>query len=1114
MLRVVVVLLYSLLQQKNTFVVYLQSCFLCSSIWLLLYLPPIDLLTKNVIMKNKIIKTPVGKLRFLFCIGVFWFVGQPAYSENAICKAYKQEFVEQQKKKSNIVGTVTDYKGEPLIGVSIVIKGTSIGTVSDINGKFDIAVAPGETLLFSYIGYTTEEIFVKNVAPLKVRLKEDAELLDEVVVIGYGSMKKKDLTGAINHVDAEKFAKEKPSSLQDILRGSAPGLNVSVSNDAKGGGSMIVRGQRSLSGGNSPLIVLNGMIFQGDLSEINPIDIESVDILKDASSAAVYGAKSANGVVIITTKKGKGEKPTIQFDGSIGFVTMGVNREIYDSKEYLQYRSDYAASSNGYGKKGYYVRPTEENLCKYGLTEEQWKNYDPIGSASSNLEDVWLQRIGLGTLERENYFAGITYDWYDASFQTGIQQNYNMSISGQTDKNDYYCSFGYNDNKGLVVGDRFKNYRVNLRLDSDITNFLETGITLNLQNRVEGYPTVDWNGQLRNSPYSTPYYADGRLNPWPMGEKNPAPGVNSKYNISMYASDGGTQNVTGNFRLKLKLPFNISYQFSYAPRFSWNQGYSWNSSENVFDSTNGNAARSTARSVDWTMDNMIKWNYVLAKKHQVDLTLLHSAEKYQVWQESMSASQFTPTDILQWHNMGLAGNKQIGSNDTESTGEAYMARLFYSYDNKYMLTASIRRDGYSAFGRSNPYATFPAIALAWNFSNESFFKWKALSSGKLRFSWGINGNRDIGIYQALSELVSGGKNTYVSQSGSLYDMTSLQIQRMSNYDLKWESTSSWNIGLDLGFLNNRINGSIEWYYMPTKDLLIDRTLPDFTGYSSFISNLGEVLNQGVEVSLNTVNFNQKNFYWSMTFGLSHNKNQIKHLYYRYEDILDNNGNIVGQKEVDDVNKSWFIGKDISTIWNQEFIGVWQEDEAEEAAKYGQKPGDARARDVNEDYVIDQKDKVFLGQTNPKFNLSLRNEFTLFQDLDISFNLYSRLGHKQATTDYLNYFTSSDDYSNTYKRGFWTPENKSDTYARLKSTLSSGVGPQKIINKGFLRLENISVSYRIPRKISAILKAERIQVYGTVRNVAVWAFDKEWNYWDPETGGLIPRTYTIGANITF
>lgn len=1020
-----------------------------------------------------------------------------------------------------ISGIIKDDNGIPIVGATIMEKGTNNGAISDMDGNFSFNIEKNGILQISYIGYVEQTLSAANKTFFNITLKEDSRLLDEVVVIGYGSMKKKDLTGAISHVEAERLTLERPTTVQDILRSSAPGLIVQPSSsDAKETPSFLIRGQRSLNGGTAPLVVLNGVPFNGDLSEINPVDIESVDVLKDASSAAIYGAKSANGVVIITTKKGKGEKPTVRFDGSMGFATMGISRKYYEQDEYLDYRSDYATSSNGFQNKGYYSKPTADNLRKYNLTEEQWRNYDAIGQGSKNMEDVWLQRIGFGDVERRNYFSANPYDWYDAAWQTGLRQNYNVSLSGQTARVNYYWSLGYQDNEGNQQGDRFKNYRTNLRIDAKATDFLEVGANLILQNRDEGYQKIDWEGMCKNSPYSNPYYEDGSLNPWPMGEGHQAPGTNSFYNLSMSSKSAGTQTVNSNFYAKLTLPFNISYQFTFAPRYSWSQNRDWTSSESVFDTTHGSASRESIRSIVWTLDNIIKWNYTFAEKHLIDVTLLQSAEKYEFWSEKMTGKQFSPTDILEWHNMQSANEKTLSSNDEKYTGDALMARLFYSFDNRYMFTASVRRDGFSAFGRSNPRATFPSLALAWNFSNEKFFDWEPMSNGKIRISWGKNGNRDIGIYQALSQLTTGSgisKYSYATSSGTLYELSTLQISRMANNGLKWESTASWNVGLDYGFLNNRINGSIEWYYMPTTDLLMDRTLPNISGYQSVVTNLGKVVNSGLEISINSVNIENKNFSWNTTFNLSHNKNRIKHLYYTYEDVLDENGKVIGSKEVDDITKRWFIDKPMRTIWDIEMIGIWQENEVEEAAKYGQKPGDAKARDVNKDYRISQDDNVFLGQEDPKVRLSLRNEFVLFKNWDVSFNLYSYLGHKAATTDYLNYFDFTGDYLNSPVRKYWTPENQSNSYARLKSTRPSNVDPKKIISRDFIRLENISIGYRIPKKITSLLHAQDIRVYGTIRNVAIWAFSKEWsksNYWDVETTGSMPRTYTLGASITF
>lgn len=1021
-----------------------------------------------------------------------------------------------------ISGTVVDQKGNPIAGASILEQGTKNGSTTDGEGYFNLQISENGILLVSSVGYIEQSISTSGTSTFNIVLKENQQLLDDVVVVGYGTMRKKDLTGAISHIDAQKLANERPTTVQDLLRNTAPGLIVAPSSsDAKETPSFIIRGQRSLKGGAAPLIVLNGVIFNGELSEINPTDIESIDVLKDASSAAIFGAKSANGVIIVTTKQGSGHKPTIVFDGSLGLATMGVNRSYYTAEDYLQYRSDYATSSNGFDKAGYYDKPTPENLSQYNLTEDTWRNYDAIGQGSENLEDVWLQRIGIGDVERANYFTGNTYDWYEKSWQTAPRQNYNFSLSGQAANVKYYWSLGYQDNKGNQVGDRFKNYRSNLNLDAKVTNFLDAGINLVLQKRDEGFQRVDWEGQSKNSPFSTPFNADGSLNPWPMGQGHQAPGSNSLYTNAMASLSAGTQTATTRLYSKLTLPFNITYQVNFAPRFSWTQNRNWTSSESVFDVTGGSATRFSGRSEVWTLDNILKWNYTFADHHLFDVTLLQNAEKYQYWSENMSGTRFSPTDILEWHYMQIANERSISSNDEKYTGDALMGRLFYSYDNRYMITAAIRRDGFSAFGRSHPRATFPSLALGWTFTEENFFKWAPMTNGKLRLSYGKNGNRDVGIYQALSQLVTGGgginRYTYATQNGTLYELTTLQIERMANNDLKWESTAAWNVGLDFGFLNDRLSGSIEWYYMPTTDLLMDRSLPNITGYTTVVTNLGKVINKGFELGLNAVNISKKNFNWSTALNVSHNKNRIEHLYYTYEDILDADGKIVGQKETDDVDRGWFVGKDMSTIWDFKMEGIWQTNQVEEAAKYGQKPGDVKALDVNNDYRISREDRVFLGQRNPKLRLALRNDFVLFENWNVSFNLYSYLGHKSATTEYLNFFGFDGDYLNSPRRDYWAPENGSKEFARLKSTLPGNVSPKKIINMDFIRLENISVGYKFPKEMANKLQSQDIRIFATVRNAAIWAFSKSWskaNYWDVETGGSMPRTFTLGANITF
>jgi outer membrane receptor protein involved in Fe transport len=401
--------------------------------------------------------------------------------------------------------------------------------------------------------------------------------------------------------------------------------------------------------------------------------------------------------------------------------------------------------------------------------------------------------------------------------------------------------------------------------------------------------------------------------------------------------------------------------------------------------------------------------------------------------------------------------------------------------------------------------------------------------GKLRLSWGENGNRSLDDpYVSLANLGSGtgtmqgyvtGTNTYLVKY--------LIMDRLANPNLKWEKSQAWNIGLDYSFLNNRISGSMEYYRTTTKDMIMNQRLAAFAGFASITTNLGEVQNSGFELSVNTLNIKNDNFEWRTTLGLSYNKNEIKHLYYENEDVLDDAGIVTDSKEMDDVTNGWFIGQPISAIWNYRVTGIWQVSEIDEAARYGQKPGDPKVANnytaddvVNDDGsrtpVYNDKDKEFLGQTAPPIHWSLRNEFTLWKDLSFSFNIYSYMGHKSTETYYLNNDNGGSRVTNAYNifaKEYWTPENPSDTYARLDASGPSGAtGAPRLHNRSFIRLENISVGYTLPKAWTSKLEIDRLKIFGSIRNVAVW--QKDWEYGDPETGGLATRVFTLGLNINF
>jgi TonB-linked SusC/RagA family outer membrane protein len=1050
-----------------------------------------------------------------------------------------------------ITGVITDAKtGEPLVGAAIKVTTSQVSTSADGNGKFTLVVPTNASVSITYIGYDTQTIAVGNQTQLIIKLEPNATALSqvEIVGVGYGTMRKKDLTGAITQIRPDKIADQNPNTVQDILRGTA-GVSVGLDASAKGGGSIQIRGIRSVysaGGHNDPLLILDGTIFYGELSEINPDDIEQMDILKDASAAAVYGAKSANGVIIITTKKGKIGKPKINFTSNAGFVSSAADREVFDGEGYIKYREDwYTAPTYGVNtttgkyeayqstfktQPGYYASAADA-ATKYGITAAQWRAYTTNTAGSSDTE-IFGKRLLLQSTVLNNFLTGQTFDWYDHSFQTGTNQDYNISASGATDKMNYYLSMGYLSNKGVAVGNEYSAIRGNLKLDANITKWLQVGANVNFQDRTDGDLAVDWSRQiLNNSPYANYKDANGNLVVHPMGDNMVNNyGYNYDFNRLYLDLDKGYTVLNTILNAKVKLPFNINYSFNASPRYQYFHDRYWESASHPdWKGTNGLVNREQAKRFDWSINNTLNWEGKFAEKHRVAITLVQEAEKRQYWQDRIEARNILPSDALGFHET-LFGDKQLSrfdSNDTKETADGLLGRLFYSYNDRYMLTTSVRRDGYSAFGASNPRATFFSAAVAWTFTNESFFKWKAMSTGKLRVSWGQNGNRQLGDpYLALANLGLGAGATagYIDNSGNLIQYRYLLMDRLANPALTWEKTEAFNAGLDFGFLDNRISGSIDYYITPTVDMIMTRSLPDFTGFPSINTNLGKVENKGFELSINTQNIKNQNFTWGTTFQISKYKNTIKHLYYVYDNVIDANGNVTTTKERDDIGNGWFIGQPIGAIWNYRVSGIWQANEATEAAKYGQRPGDPKVANnytaddnANGTPVYNDKDKEFLGQTNPPIMWSLRNDFN-YKNLNFSFNMYSYMGHKSLNGAYLNQDNGTSlvtNLANTWEKNYWTLDNPTNDYARLDARGPAGVSaPGMLYDRSFIRLENVTLGYTLPSKWISKLGIEKLKVYSSVRNVAVWTKDKNWDYWDVETGALAPRIYTFGLNVNF
>jgi TonB-dependent starch-binding outer membrane protein SusC len=1005
----------------------------------------------------------------------------------------------RQPQSKSITGTITDDQGQPLPGVTIVIPNTTIGTVSGNDGTFTLKVPyDTEALSFSFVGFKTQEVQLENRTSLNIQMEQDVIGLDEIIAVGYGTMKRSDLTGSVQRVEVEQYETQQTTNFLEILSGTVAGFNSDQGTSASGGGSMEIRGPTSLKASTEPLIVLDGVIYNGNIGDINPNDIESIDILKDASSSAIFGARSASGVLIVTTKRGRVSKPTINFSSKIGVA--GVTKHIYPlgPEEYLDNRGIYWSYIFKDKPEYYYTNP--EKLPS-DISVNEWQNYDV--TPSDDPVETWFNRLGMKEVELENYKAGKTIDWYDEVFRNGLRQDYDLSLSGGTQTLRYFWSIGYIDNEGIIVGDDYKNIRSRINLDADVTDFLSVGVNVQFADRDESSQTASLGSALAASPYGNMYEEDGSVKFYPHDDRissNPLVYYKNRDRLRM------AQNLFATLFGEVRFPLGFSYRVSFVNRYNWFRYFYFDpvTTPNGLDNK-GYGYRDDTHLYEWQVDNIFKWQKTIADIHEFDATFLVNAEKYQYSKSVQSNTQFAPSGALSFHALQAGITPNLTNNDQYSTGNALMARLNYSLLDRYMITGTWRRDGYSAFGQKHPYAEFPSAALGWRISEESFFNVNWIDFLKLRVSWGANGNRAIGRYDALARL---GTAKYIYGTTLA---TGVYTSTMANSDLRWESTEALNFGLDFGLFNNVLIGSLEYYDMTTTDLLLNRSLPRIIGYTSVAANLGELGNKGFEVTLSSTNMNKQNIKWNSNLVFSFNRNKIEHLYGEMVDVVDEQGNVIGQREADDIGNGWFIGKALDRIWDYEVIGVWQMDEAEEAEVFGKEPGDMKLRDVNDDGILTPlDDKVFQGYKKPQYRLGLRNDLVLFNNIEISAFIRGDLGVYGANNLHKNLVSQ-----NAYERmnyqviKFWTKENPINDYARLSSDCFSPTF-NYWENRSFVRLQDFTVAYNFPRSKLHRYSIEGLKLFVTFRNLLTIT---GWENYDPESGtSLMPKYSSIGINI--
>ena len=806
----------------------------------------------------------------------------------------------QSSQSRKISGTVKDQNGESVIGANVSVKGTTIGTITDIDGNFILEVPENVVIQISYIGYITQEISLGNKEHLDILLKEDLQSLDEIVVIGYGTAKRKDFTGSVSSVKLENspISLATNTNALESLKGNVTGLDIGATNTAGGTPSMQIRGQNSISGSNDPLVVVDGVIFMGSVNDINPNDIASYDVLKDATSAAAYGSRSANGVIIITTKKGKQGKPVIHFNAKGSMQSWHLKPELMNGEQWL----DATSAANGYSDYSFLVPQEELNL-------------------NSGKEINWLDEIS----------------------RTGWTQDYQAAVSGAGDRMNYYLSASYTESGGVIKGDDYERVSVLAKVDTDITSWLQIGLDA-------AYTRTDYSGLGANiwsatilSPYAMMYRPNGMLEAIPDGTRgrgNPLWGIDDeskKENVDF------RDNLRANAYAVVKCPWisGLSYRFNYAGNLNYRKSgdfthesynvpvgsydddsrYSVATQNSYLSSAGGSMANE--RTTSYVIDNILNYNQVFGK-HSIDLTAVATRDYQKYESQTLSGSDFASNGntALGLNGLHYASTQKISLNNWKRTNIGYFGRASYSFDDTYYMTASYRRDGSSVFGANNKWGNFWAIGTAWRITNEPFIKGVAfLDDMKIKLSWGKNGNQGLTQYSTLSQVATGHSGgIYYPFGNSGKPSYGINQSTIGNSDLGWETTEAWNMGFESTWLNSRLFVDVDVYFSKTYDQIFSRSIPVMTGFASMYSSMGEVKNRGVEATVRTVNIQNKEFNWTtgLTFWL--NRNKLVHL---YGEDLDGDG-----KEDDDIGNGLFIGESIHSIFGYEQDGIVQTDDTE------------------------------------------------------------------------------------------------------------------------------------------------------------------------------------------
>ena len=971
-----------------------------------------------------------------------------------------------------VTGTLTDAEtGTALIGATVQVKGTTTGTSTDLDGTYSIEAPDGNAILvFSYIGYVNQEVVIGNQSTINVSLVPDVQALNEVVVVGYGAVKKMDLTGAVDQLQSKDIIRANPVQAARAIQGQVAGATVTKSSNKPGAPYNIsIRGENTINNSTQPLVVIDGLMG-GDINSINPNDIQSMDVLKDASSTAIYGARGANGVIIITTKKGFSGKPKVSYDSYVGMKVPAHLPRLMNTAEFY--------------KATFTDRVLEGS----------------VGATFTAAETAAIQ-------------GNKTTDWVDLITDPALQTSHNLSVAGGNDKTTFRFSGGFLNENGNVLYTGFKRYNVNAGLESKLGERFKVGFTSYITYSDQNVGSQE---SLRNAyrarPTGTVYFSD-LANPSENGDldvnglsvwmgindkqvNNPLLDIDPKISKLQTTTAIAMANAYAEVMLLKGLTFRSSISASYTGSRIGDFRGQWSKSQ-IGAKPRAQADNTTQG--NYTIDNILNYN-VESGKHKLNFTGLQSA----FYQRNEAYSIFVrdlPYDS-DWYALNTAATiGSIGSSLTERSILSYMGRVNYTFNEKYLVTLTGRSDGASQLAVGNKWAFFPSVAVGWRLADESFIKNLNLFSNlKLRASYGQVGNAGVNPYSTQANLINTG---YDFDGTAAYGFAP---QNLANKDLRWERSKELNLGIDFGFFKNRISGTLELYNRKTEDLILNQKLPTVSGFTQVIANVGAIENKGIELTLNTANVVSTDFTWSTSFAFTKNKNKLLELY--------------GDGQLSDKGNNLFVGYPIRANFDYKFDGIWQTSEKDQAALYKQVPGSVKVVDQNGDGIISSTnnidDRAYLGTQLPNWILGITNRFK-YKNLDFSFFTYYRNGTQYRNNTLAGTFGDlGTRYNKLAGLDYWRIDNPSNTYFGVVAAnpYRNAIFYQ---DASFLRISDITLGYTLSPKALSALKLGSARIYGQISNPFVFTkftgFDPEFNssIYQDDVPSMI---YTFGINVSF